>query len=422
MLQKLGMGIAGLAWFAVVFVVSLWMTFPEQAAIDRARYEVQKATDGSINIDADGLSPVLTGVGAKVSNLSVQQIDKRKVERGDNDGAVATLFTADDAWVKVGVLSLLGSAPRAWGGVNFGDGALDFDVTGRAREKRGGYGVGEIKLEADNFPISSLPPINGATLMGTGSLDLDVDIDASEGMRKADGEATLFGNDIRITQISAPGTMLGDSFDMVTEVSELELKLAINSGKAKVKRGRLSSNLMDAEITGEIRLLEDLGRSTLKLDAVLDLGDDLQMFKNFLKDALHNSDKKHHYTISGTLSSPRIRPDREKRARPTRSTPRRNNARNKPDDEQDDEADDDKPNRRNGTPRPLAQRVDSRGLPDGNNVRALPRPIRPGDEDYADDEDEFDDDELEDGEIDDEVLDSDDPDQADDALDEGGGY
>ena len=51
-------GIAvGLVWCVIIFFVTWYLTFPSQAVVDRAAFEVQKASNGSYALKASSASP-----------------------------------------------------------------------------------------------------------------------------------------------------------------------------------------------------------------------------------------------------------------------------------------------------------------------------------------------------------------------------
>ena len=315
-------------WFSFVFLIALILTFPTGAAMERARWEVQDATDGSMALELDSLSPWWTG--AKATNITLYNIDKRKQERGDEDAATV-LFSAEHARARVGLLSLITGQPYIAGTVGYGAGELDVEALIRENDK-GAQRLGDLTIAASDFPISSLPPMGGVSIDGTGELDMDVELDATDGMRKANGAARLFGEGLQITKITAPDNPMLEGFDMVVEITELDLVFEIREGRAKVKRGTVGSNLFNTELSGEIILMEDLTRTRLRLKAVVELGDDLAMFKSFLKDAKHK-DNKYHYRINGTLGAPRMLADRDRAgsASNNRNRNRNRNARDKDD-------------------------------------------------------------------------------------------
>jgi hypothetical protein len=81
-----------------------------------------------------------------------------------------------------------------------------------------------------------------------------------------------------------------------------------------VSRGAIASDFVQAEITGDILLMDDPMQSRLRLKIVLTPGPKLEPFKAFLKDA-EWADGLFHYALSGTFARPRFRAESERRAR-----------------------------------------------------------------------------------------------------------
>ena len=64
---------AGMAWLTLTFFLTLWLTFPSDAVIERVRYEVDRNTKGSLAIDIDSVGPWWTGLSASGVTLSAVQ-------------------------------------------------------------------------------------------------------------------------------------------------------------------------------------------------------------------------------------------------------------------------------------------------------------------------------------------------------------
>lgn len=302
-MKRLGFVVAGLAWFLLVFLVALRVTFPTDSLVERARYEVQAQSGGQLALEVASVGPWWAGVRAT-------GVDLYRV------GETEPVFHADVARARVAPTSLFGS-PRIHGRLRFGEGSIDLRT--RLDRTERGYLPGELEVEAEGFPISALPPIQGGRFVGTiavegtGGLDLDVDLSAPEGMSKAEGRASLYGRDLVVEELTGTGAIL-QSFEVLPlTIDELDLALDVTQGKARVVRGRIGSSLANLQVSGDVTLQDDLARSRFRLQAVLDLGEGAERFAGFLSDAKW-SDDRYHYTISGTWP-PSIRAERERGAR-----------------------------------------------------------------------------------------------------------
>ena len=296
-------------WFSLVFLVGLWLTFPSDAVVKRLAWEVQQQSDGTYALSLDSVSPWWAGLQGR--GLQIAAVDPRKADAGDEDAA-STLFAAETGRVRVGLLSLLSGAPRLFGRLSYGAGALDVQAVVGTND-RGGRALDDLQIDATDFPITSLPPMGGVSLEGTGDLDLHVELDAREGMRKANGRVTLLGENLDITKLIAPDQPMLAGFDMAMHVTQLDLVFDVVEGRARVQRGKLDSNLVQGDISGDISLLEDISRSRLRLQIDLHLGEELKMFKGLLKDAAQ-PDGSFRYRVTGTFANPRFLPDRARSA------------------------------------------------------------------------------------------------------------
>lgn len=307
-----GMGIFGMS-----FLTGLWVTFPEDAAITRLRWEVQDASDGAMALDLSGISPWWTG--AYATDVRLVQFEARGGGRAPEP---TELLSAPWAKVRVGLLSLFRSQPRFIGAVAVGGGEIGFDTVMHQGD-RGLWKPAQLHVEAGAFPLSALPPVQGVSLQGQGTFDLDLQLDAPDGLRKSNGTASLVGNGLVIEKLVAPDQPMLSGFDMVVEFSEFDIGFDITEGRAKVSRGRILSNLFEVDLSGEILLMEDISRSRLRLRAVVKLGDSLKMFEGFLKDA-RQSDGSFAWRINGTVIAPTAQPEGSgNRSRPVVNTPPR---------------------------------------------------------------------------------------------------
>lgn len=301
MRRRLAWVFGGGLWLLLVLYVSFYVSFPSDVLVDRARYELSKATDGGMDVEVGSIAP--SGLsGAKARDVKLFVVDK---------GERTQILQLRSARASVGLFSLLGN-PKARANLDLGDGGVKVGFTANKLEK-GGYGLGDLEVSAASFPINAIPPISGTKISGTGELDLDMALSASEGFAKADGNVRLSAKDISIEE----GTGMAAMVPLPLTIEEIDLRIEVSKGKADVMRGRIASSLVTADLSGNIDLNDSLLRSRLRLEAVLTLGEAAQAFASLLKSAKWDDDT-YHYALSGTLGSPRVSPKAERKRTTTR--------------------------------------------------------------------------------------------------------
>lgn len=311
-LKRAALGIGGLAWFLLVFLITWWLTFPSTAVEQRLEVEVSKATGGSYQLALSDVSPWWTGVSA--SNVILSEV---KTARGSEAPEATPLFAFEAAWVRAGLVSLLRRQPRVVGAVQIGSSQLDFDVH-MSRNKRGTeLTPRSIEVSAEDFPLQDLFGMAGATVSANGGVDFAVELSAEDGMRDATGEVRIEGENLTITSID-PELTGGMDLGMEIPIERIDIRFDVDQGKATVKTGKVESSLVSATIDGDLTLREDLQRSSLNLTFALDLGDELAMFETFLKRAQW-ADGTFHYRCSGTFMRPSCREEPERGGRASRA-------------------------------------------------------------------------------------------------------
>lgn len=297
--------LAGLAWCGVVFVLTLWLTFPSDAIVERARYEVQKASNGDIALKADSSSPWWAGVS--LNNARLVSVDQ-------DAGTSSMMLEADYIAAQTSVFSAFSSdlPVHALIGIGGSDIVVDADL-----DRGAGFMPKRIDASAPTLSVSALSGLLaplGVTLTGDGDLDLDLDLDVGKGVSEHDGRLVARGKGITLT-LAMPDPISGGDTEFVLgpmTVADLDLTVDVKDGKATFKRGTLRSDLVTLELDGEIRLNEKLGRSRMQADlAVSGLGGQLQTFEPFMASAkAANGDYKYKITCSfDRFSTSCIRPD-----------------------------------------------------------------------------------------------------------------
>lgn len=311
-------------WLLLVFVVVFRLTFPSQAIADRAQLAISDATNGSMLLEMESVSP--RWVGLSGYELLLSSVD---------DAQVATpILIVEDVTVRTGLIGLLTRSPKVRGNASFGDGRIDF--TGRiAADDDGRFDLRALDVEATALPLSALPPVQGTKLLTTGGLDLNIDLDTPDGYATSYGRATLSGANIELTGLSGDMGALVEGFNLLpATISRLDLVLDVNEGTATVTRGTLMSTLADVEITGEIVLANRLQNSRLRLDLVIDTKEALSGVSSMMRQALWESDDKYHYELGGTFGNPRFTAKRDRAARRASRTPVSRRAATTNDDEE----------------------------------------------------------------------------------------
>jgi type II secretion system protein N len=315
MLKVLGVGAASVAAFFVVFVVVFYVSFPGDAVAERVRWQVQDASKGKYNLDLASTSPALFGLGGDAPKLS-QTVGKTS----------KVVLAVDEASVTTGPLQLLwlliGQDAVISANLARGEGDIDVDVVlGRGEDgvvPRGARVEGAL-------PLGVLPSMGGFSLVGTGEVLIEADLSWVDGPGQANGRIAITGQDLVIEGLaSEDGSLdglLANFEGLPAPVRVLEIVLDVEDGKATVKTGRLESDLVEIDITGDLTLNDDLARSRVKLSLVGRLGEALEawpgagLIKGSQSAALWK-DGAYHYTWSGVvdrLGAPR--PDRERASR-----------------------------------------------------------------------------------------------------------
>jgi type II secretion system protein N len=311
MIQKILPWLAGAAWGTMVFLGGLQLFFPSDAAVERLQYEVEQASDGGWQLSADSAG-LWRATGVKLKGVELLKVDNpRRLRRGadeeEADAPVATRFlVADHIALRAQLLPLLGGSRQA-----------SFDAELYRGELSGIAGIRGTSLGTDGQASEldlSLFPFEGETI----SLDLGGALDASwdlvidtEDTTKSTGQIALEVVGLVLNSATVAGFDLEES----SSFSKAELVLEIEDGKAKVKKGDLVGDLIEAKLDGDITLNKKFDRSRLRLKIEFTLAEHIDNLVKLLpgaKDA-RRDDGRYQFTISGTILHPSFRAERERR-------------------------------------------------------------------------------------------------------------
>lgn len=314
-LRSLLFSAVGTAAYLLVFYV----TFPADDLKARIMTEARKA---SVDLRIGDIRPHgLSGMGLKFDGVSVGTLDvpKRKRRRGKAaqeedaaeeaqapvDSGKPPLVNLDEVIVDVALLPLLrGKADRVI--------SLDVDAEGYGGEITGALELGpkrrKIDLEGNGIEVARYP-IQGEDFKidAVGLLAFNTDLDLSvEDVKASTGSFTLDIQGLRVLKSSLVSQM---PLPVELMFTEAVMRLAVAEGKADVEALRLMGDAISVEGDGEIFLSDDLGRSRLKMSIRIRPGEDLQILTAVLPSRAKSTDGYYHYMVTGTLLSPRFRPD-----------------------------------------------------------------------------------------------------------------
>jgi len=308
--------VGGISWFGFLFVVTFFLTFPTDAVVERARWEVAERSNGQYSLELGDLGP--WWVGASASDVKLYNTPR------SGDPTLALL--ANDLRVRAGVFSLLSRAPALSGSITPIDGTLYFTLGTARGEKKGDLKVNALGLTADGFPLSELLLLSGTEATGAGGLDIDIDVTGETSLKGSDGHIRIEGSGITLSDLEIPGV---GPLGMDVPIDKLDIDIDVDKGKASFKKGSIASSLLKAELSGNILLMTTLERSTMNVEILLsDLGPDLQAFAPMLAQAeTEPESKEYKFTCSGAIMRPRCdmgdgrttRGGRD-RSRPSRTT------------------------------------------------------------------------------------------------------
>ena len=233
-------GIAvGLVWCVIIFFVTWYLTFPSQAVVDRAAFEVQKASNGSYALKASSASPWWAGV--TLHDVVLMSVDEA--------GKGQLVLLADDVSARTAVGSLIGGGLPVHAVINLGGSPITVDA--ELDRSQNPPKLTAVDAEAPELTLSALSAILaplGARMSGDGALDLSVDLEIGDKVDDHDGRMKITGKDLKLSMV-VPDPISGGDFKLDDiEVSEIELVMDVKNGQAELRRGTIHSSLATIDV------------------------------------------------------------------------------------------------------------------------------------------------------------------------------
>lgn len=277
--------LAGYVFFAVsTLVVFMYLGFPAQALAQRAAFELQKMTQGSVGVTFGEVSPYrLSGVAAEHVTVTVQRKNAEPV-----------VVELDELRARVRLLPLLLARVAVSAEADVGKGSLSVAAT----KKKDGVAL---ELDLDELDLAA-PPILpklagvpfGAKVSGGGDLFIADNLAASTGTLDLElGEAS-FGPG-QVSGFTMPATGFGTS----------KLELTVKDGRVAFTEFSQSGGNVGLELGGDLTLRGSLASSTLDLCLHLRVTDDAFLKKNDkLRTALQFAEVRFQKDAQGFLNIP----------------------------------------------------------------------------------------------------------------------
>ena len=296
------MGLLSSAVGSLAFLAGAHLTFPDDAALKRLRYEIEDRSRGEWALEAsDADLHWLTGIS--LDDATLYKVKKSRLRRKTDEAPEITPYlSADRVSARVQLLALLRGGQM-----------IDFDADMYGGNLSGSVGVlgDEQRLFAEGRGIDlSRMPLSGedwsANLTGLLNIDSDLALNREE-IKDSEGSFKISIDQLTMTSDEFSGFKLDQ-----TAFTEAVLAFKVDDGVAKVTQGHFVSDLLEATVTGEITLNKDFKRWRVRLNVVVTLSDTLDKMARFspaLSDA-RDDDGNYHFMMAGTPGMARLRPDR----------------------------------------------------------------------------------------------------------------
>jgi len=323
LLLALGLPFTG----ALSFGMALWAHFPDEAVIERLRFEVQDRSDGAFGLEASSARPWLP-LGLTLKDVTLLEVEKpvikrrrgRKNKEAEEEeeqppAAAVPLLRASSASVRLAILPLI-----------IGRRQLDVDADLYGGEIEGSIAQSSdrriIDLAATEIDLAQVP-FSGETwsIDANGLMDLTVDLDLPEAGSKGAGEGTikLSVDALKFAKISVGGMDM-----MPATFTEALLEMEVSGSKAEITKGVLEGDVLDAQISGNLTFnASEPSRWRMRIEIGVELDEQLDKMASMLPNlrSAKDSEGVYHFLCSGTLGNPVCREDRAKAGGSTRTGP-----------------------------------------------------------------------------------------------------
>ena len=289
-------------WSAIIFAMGMMVFFPGDWVKDQIAYQVQTQTNKKMLVHiGEANSSGFMGVSLKDVSLYDSKRGRRKAGQTGTPPRENTLLgTLNAISVSPNITSLFYGQVGANIGVELEGGELGAD-----------FGIGSsalnVSTDIEDFQLAAHPiQMDEADVELSGLLSLvsDVTIDRDD-IKNSAGTIELNVDNLALKRGMVSGFELTE-----TTFSQALLKMEVEDGKAKVKEGKFTGDLIDATIDGHITLRKDLSRSRPALKIRVRFDDTLDKLASMMLKSSRDEEGLYHFKGQGTLMNPRFRPDR----------------------------------------------------------------------------------------------------------------
>ena len=161
----------------------------------------------------------------------------------------------------------------------------------------------KLSTDIEDFQLAAHPiKMDQADVELSGLLNLisDITIDQSD-VKNSTGEIELNIENLALKRGMVSGFELTE-----TAFSQAVLRMEVEDGKAKVKEGKFTGDLIDATIDGHITLRKDLSRSRLALKIRVRFDDTLDKLASMMLKSSRDEEGLYHFKGQGTLMNPSV--------------------------------------------------------------------------------------------------------------------
>jgi type II secretion system protein N len=288
------------------FYLALQVHFPTETLQKRLQYEVQKNSKDTLFVNIEKTST--NGLGIVFSEVQVLQKEKNKEEATE-------LFFSPQVTVDTPFFSLLMFKPQALLESEIFGGILKAEVSIGKKNRISviptlqNLNAALLPLYGDIWDLSFLGSINVS-----GALNFPMNK-----FKKTKGKLKFTGKNLQLEE----GKILIKKLPPMN-FTEANIELNFSKGKATIKEGILSSEELQIEIGGHIKLNNSPLKSKLYLTLKIETGEELDKLIGTLGKPYQDEQGMYNIKILGRVSTPRIQTSGKKPKKSTRSKPKAN--------------------------------------------------------------------------------------------------